>query len=93
MRGKGYVATRQVKESRITPAHAGKSNYYKTQQNLCNGSPPHMRGKEISFPLLRKGDGITPAHARKSCKTFALNNWEQDHPRTCGEKADSHKSR
>ena len=25
MRGKGYVATRQVKESRITPAHAGKS--------------------------------------------------------------------
>ena len=40
MRGKGYVATRQVKESRITPAHAGKS---RTVVYSTHGKKDHPR--------------------------------------------------
>ena len=31
--------------------------------------------------------GITPAYAGKSCNTFGIRFWNEDHPRLCGEKA------
>ena len=32
------------------------------------GSPPRMRGKEITFPRFLPSNGITPAYAGKSCR-------------------------
>ena len=50
------------------------------------GSPPHMRGKEIFFFLDPAAIGITPAHAGKSQHCFSGEIFFRDHPRTCGEK-------
>ena len=50
------------------------------------GSPPRMRGKEISGLLDLLVKGITPAYAGKSflLRSSAHHIW--DHPRVCGEK-------
>ena len=50
------------------------------------GSPPHMRGKVQVQAKPSSGQGITPAHAGKSCGQSLQERGRQDHPRTCGEK-------
>ena len=50
------------------------------------GSPPHMRGKEMNSNLVKRGHRITPAHAGKSFENVLEILQEKDHPRTCGEK-------
>ena len=45
MRGKAETNVEKVDETRITPAHAGKSEFVKMYESLPPGSPPHMRGK------------------------------------------------
>ena len=54
----------------------------------CNpGSPPHMRGKEEIVKDGRRYIRITPAHAGKRTSPPYAAPGDQDHPRTCGEKA------
>ena len=53
------------------------------------GSPPHLRGKPSSFTVFCSSSGITPAPAGKTCKVGAYFICAQDHPRTCGENAES----
>ena len=53
----------------------------------CGGSPPHMRGKGIPEKRQAGAEGITPAHAGKSCPRRGSPAAWWDHPRTCGEKA------
>ena len=50
------------------------------------GSPPRMRGKEVTSADFRHAPGITPAHAGKSQKLFLSLAALWDHPRACGEK-------
>ena len=53
---------------------------------LCQGSPPHMRGKAFITDEVLDSVRITPAHAGKSIGMEERRNAEKDHPRTCGEK-------
>ena len=48
-----------------------------------------MRGKGFSHVFVPMPHGITPAHAGKSHNKTPNVKWEQDHPRTCGEKIDT----
>ena len=50
------------------------------------GSPPPMRGKEITQDVVQRPHGITPAYAGKSSKACKPVNSVKDHPRLCGEK-------
>ena len=45
-----------------------------------------MRGKEVLRLLDGSTVGITPAHAGKRAATFSEVKFNEDHPRTCGEK-------
>ena len=53
----------------------------------CQGSPPRVRGKVVSFLKKRCCIGITPACAGKRCKHYYIRMCKRDHPRVCGEKA------
>ena len=52
------------------------------------GSPPHVRGKVLTIPVVVLHHGITPACAgkRTTAPVQRLHGW--DHPRMCGEKFD-----
>ena len=50
------------------------------------GSPPRMRGKELSFRKALCLPGITPAYAGKRAGGRMRQNVSEDHPRVCGEK-------
>ena len=51
-----------------------------------DGSPPHMRGKDVGNDRIVMEHRITPAHAGKSLKVRKGETHNSDHPRTCGEK-------
>ena len=60
---------------------------------LCfalGGSPPHMRGKAFSRLNQAIVFGITPAHAGKRWAKVRYGDRTGDHPRTCGEKLQTH---
>ena len=50
------------------------------------GSPPRMRGKEVSGLLDLFVKGITPAYAGKRTPSTTMRTTCRDHPRVCGEK-------
>ena len=50
------------------------------------GSPPHVRGKDLQRPRQHRRTGITPACAGKRRVHRGAGLWSQDHPRMCGEK-------
>ena len=52
----------------------------------CGGSPPPMRGKDLSAGQLRRNHRITPAYAGKSSCHKKEARGNRDHPRLCGEK-------
>ena len=53
------------------------------------GSPPPMRGKGSFCFWCRVKDRITPAYAGKSIHSYYCQYIAKDHPRLCGEKAES----
>ena len=55
---------------------------YKSDQ----GSPPRMRGKDLSSITMKYPVGITPAYAGKSFCPQHSDSHARDHPRVCGEK-------
>ena len=68
------------------PRTCGEKALCKGPEHFQNGSPPHMRGKELNFSFVIRNDGITPAHAGKSFNYSPPFTLSKDHPRTCGEK-------
>ncbi len=52
------------------------------------GSPPHVRGKDLSRLFLIGVEGINPACAGKSPSRKGTGSPARDHPRMCGEKFD-----
>ena len=51
-----------------------------------SGSPPRVRGKDLTARRRRAREGITPACAGKSRRAKRARAWKKDHPRVCGEK-------
>ena len=49
------------------------------------GSPPRVRGKLLDLEGTDELARITPACAGKTMKNGLESNYEQDHPRVCGE--------
>ena len=73
----------------ITPAYAGKRFEQGDKTYNVHGSPPPMRGKVDQQSMLCSCKGITPAYAGKSPLFQNVRQCIEDHPRLCGEKADT----
>ena len=73
----------------VSPAYAGKSHSYLNSTFLNLGSPPCMRGKEGAVLVQLCKDRITPACAGKRLLQSFYDTRGWDHPRMCGEKADT----
>ena len=56
-------------------------------EKLVLGSPPPMRGKDLTISGRSIESRITPAYAGKSVWYYPTRAATQDHPRLCGEKA------
>ena len=67
---------------RVCGEKASIANSYVHNQ----GSPPHVRGKDMAHLFDPALDGITPACAGKSAVSTSLIFLRRDHPRMCGEK-------
>ena len=72
--------------TRITPACAGKRRRFQTHRRCSTGSPPRVRGKEVTLTSASHALGITPACAGKRKHFPHGRQRHQDHPRVCGEK-------
>ena len=68
------------------PRLCGEKLTPSTGQNASPGSPPPMRGKDLTAVLAAPRSGITPAYAGKSGKRSGRIGAAEDHPRLCGEK-------
>ena len=81
-----------------TPANEGRTDNGKDHPRVCGenschsaarsptvGSPPRVRGKLICTHGYHALQGITPACAGKTLKSFSLCALAEDHPRVCGE--------
>ena len=69
------------------PRVCGEKGCCKFSSRNHSGSPPRMRGKDLSDNELQVLDGITPAYAGKSVIRISDGCLRRDHPRVCGEKA------
>ena len=69
------------------PRLCGEKLVYTQSEHLSRGSPPPMRGKDISAALVMLLWGITPAYAGKSKWQRGSPRTDKDHPRLCGEKS------
>ena len=68
------------------PRLCGEKLTPSTGQNASPGSPPPMRGKDLTAVLAAPRSGITPAYAGKSSAARCKRCRSWDHPRLCGEK-------
>ena len=66
MRVKLLYSSDYIVETRITPAHAGKTACFLCSGSFSSGSPPRMRVKLRQLVVLYQLIGITPAHAGKT---------------------------
>ena len=84
--GKSKVQDRFVFIFQDHPRLCGEKSVIMFSVAICGGSPPPMRGKELS--CLRQGalSRITPAYAGKRCCCAIAEALAEDHPRLCGEK-------
>ena len=69
------------------PRVCGEKFTQSATKTTIPGSPPRMRGKEISRDGTGYRLGITPAYAGKSYGTGGGRDRAGDHPRVCGEKS------
>ena len=84
--GKSYRERYGHHQGRDHPRICGEKSTRKRRTDSTLGSPPHMRGKVLSFVFRLNRDGITPAYAGKSSRSRFGRCGERDHPRICGEK-------
>ena len=83
--GKSRCRCRSSASPKDHPRTCGEKGTSCQRMMVCEGSPPHMRGKVASKGLLRRNLGITPAHAGKSPDGGLHLHKARDHPRVCGE--------
>ena len=68
------------------PRLCGEKPCHKYMKICGLGSPPPMRGKDLSYHRATSCRRITPAYAGKRVWTVPDNTDARDHPRLCGEK-------
>ena len=86
MRGKVLWSGCTPYASKDHPRLCGEKYGYYTIEVSSLGSPPPMRGKAALPACLHFFTRITPAYAGKRLCMAAERNFQQDHPRLCGEK-------
>ena len=84
--GKSSLRPSTHDRSRDHPRVCGEKAYSRVISGSLWGSPPRVRGKEVSRRLGLAVDGITPACAGKSSTATLAAHSTGDHPRVCGEK-------
>ena len=84
--GKRTVTTKEAFQKQDHPRVCGEKPLTAPYRGLAKGSPPRVRGKEISYPSKRGLYGITPACAGKRRYQIRMCLSQRDHPRVCGEK-------
>ena len=73
-----------VSAIRDHPRSCGEKQITRFSVGTRLGSSPLMRGKETTFPMVRRPAGIIPAHAGKSTGWALRSSRTEDHPRSCG---------
>ena len=73
--------------SKDHPRVCGEKNIVRKASFDPQGSPPRMRGKDAEPDAECNSDGITPAYAGKRQSSWPNISRRVDHPRVCGEKA------
>ena len=86
VRGKGR---HQLRDCIDHPRVCGEKLLYLCIGSGHTGSPPRVRGKVTSSNNITRGQRITPACAGKSLRPWSGTCGVRDHPRVCGEKAQS----
>ena len=86
MRGKSWEPPDAKALGRDHPRPCGEKSMRMCVHLRAQGSPPPMRGKVEQQVDNLAENGITPAHAGKSCSITRGCAQTQDHPRPCGEK-------
>ena len=84
--GKSKLSPNCIVVKRDHPRICGEKSQHIGARYIPKGSPPHMRGKVLSFVFRLNRDGITPAYAGKSEGRSDNSRFHGDHPRICGEK-------
>ena len=84
--GKSSFVTSGLTKSGDHPRICGEKTGGRLSAIRDKGSPPHMRGKDLSQPIQRGDQGITPAYAGKRSIGTSSGAAAPDHPRICGEK-------
>ena len=67
------------------PRTCGENIMIVSMWSHYEGSPPHLRGKRLSYCSCVSSSGITPAPAGKTNQGTPVYIRLRDHPRTCGE--------
>ena len=68
------------------PRGCGEKDQISLNRIIKEGSPPRVRGEDISMQNPRLTVRITPAGAGRSCLKVHCHFLHKDHPRGCGEK-------
>ena len=84
--GKSTTNPKRKRGERDHPRLCGEKQDLYEQLIYEKGSPPPMRGKVASCPLVEENARITPAYAGKRTTYWEMCGKYQDHPRLCGEK-------
>ena len=84
--GKSYISGHHFCTLQDHPRMCGEKAGTVASIDAKVGSPPHVRGKEITFPRFLPSNGITPACAGKRESAENVGRAYVDHPRMCGEK-------
>ena len=87
--GKSTHRGKQRQSEMDHPRLCGEKEASYTEMQEQAGSPPPMRGKEVSSYTQQQRCGITPAYAGKSPPVLLRYGLIRDHPRLCGEKLQS----
>ena len=85
--GKTQLAAREGRKERDHPRACGENASALPPVSVTLGSPPRMRGKQLSRIERLSRSGITPAHAGKTMRRRGQPSRRWDHPRACGENA------
>ena len=86
--GKSKPNTIQSRPDKDHPRMCGEKSIVRKASFDPQGSPPHVRGKELPSDRLYLTCRITPACAGKSFRLPVQDALLRDHPRMCGEKQD-----
>ena len=82
---------RRARRTRLGEAHpraCGENEYRERYEIPRTGSSPRMRGKPTGAQLETASQGLIPAHAGKTPRSFPCRTRTQAHPRACGENQD-----